>query len=68
MSEMCGTRLAENTGCKIDAKTRHLGPSHNLSGYIFAIKANIDNRKKLLKQQYLLKMSAQYGEHQPTSG
>jgi len=33
MSEMCYTRLAENT---------------TLSGYIFANKARIDNRKKLL--------------------
>jgi len=33
-----------------------------LSGYIFAFKARIDNRKKkLLKQQYL-PMSLQYGE------
>jgi len=28
-----------------------------LSGYIFATKARIDNRKKLAKQQYLLHMS-----------
>ena len=28
-----------------------------LSGYIFATKARIDNRKKILKQQYLLQMS-----------
>jgi len=27
-----------------------------LSGYIFATKAHIDNRKKLVKQQYLLQM------------
>jgi len=34
-----------------------------LSGYIFATKARIDNRKKkLVKQQYLLHMSSQYGE------
>jgi len=32
-------------------------PSHNFSGYIFATKARIDNRKKkLVKQQYLLHM------------
>ena len=31
-----------------------------LSGYIFAIKAHIDNWKKLVKQQYLLHMSSQY--------
>jgi len=40
-----------------------------LSGCIFATKARIDNRKKkLVKQQYLLHMSSQYGEVQPTSG
>jgi len=35
-------------------------PAHHrtiLSGYIFAIKARIDNWKKLGKQQYLLQMS-----------
>jgi len=39
-----------------------------LSGYIFATKACIDNRKKLVKQQYLLHMSSQYGELRPTNG
>ena len=38
-----------------------------LSGYIFATKACIDNRKKFVKQQYLLHMSSQYGELRPTS-
>jgi len=42
-------RLAENTGRK---KTRQKSPSGHhrkiLSGYIFAIKARIDNRKKNL--------------------
>ena len=38
-----------------------------LSGCIFAAKAYIDNRKKLLKQQYL-HMSSQYGELRPTIG
>jgi len=38
------------------------------SGYIFATKARIDNRKKLVKQQYLLHMFPQYGELRPTSG
>ena len=33
-----------------------------LSGYIFATKACIDNRKKIVKQQYVLQMSSQYGE------
>jgi len=40
-----------------------------LSGYIFATKAYIDNRKKkLVKQQYLPHMILQYGELRPTSG
>ena len=39
----------------------------NLSGYIFATKAFIDDRKKPVKQQYLLHISSQYGELRPTS-
>jgi len=39
-----------------------------LSGYIFATKACIDNRKKTFKQQYLLHMPPQYSELRPTSG
>jgi len=39
-----------------------------LSGYIFATKARVDNRKKLVKQQYVLHMSPQYDELRPTSG
>ena len=46
---MCGTRLAANTGHK---KSRQKSPSGHhcttLSGYIFTIKARIDNRKKNL--------------------
>jgi len=53
-------------------KSRQRSPSlHHrttLSGYIFATKARIDNRKKLVKHQYVLHMSAQYGELRPTSG
>jgi len=46
-SEMCCTRLAENTGHKKVAKNRHLGHHRTtLSGYIFATKALIDSRKK----------------------
>ena len=51
-SEMCCTRLAENTGRKNDAKLTQKSPSAHhrttLSGCIFATKACIDNRKKLL--------------------
>jgi len=39
-----------------------------LSGYIFATKARINNRKKLGNQQYLLHTFPQYGELRPTSG
>jgi len=48
-SEMCCTRLAENTGCKNCAKK---SPSAHhrttLSSYMFATKAHINNRKKCL--------------------
>jgi len=40
--------LAENTGCKNSPKNCHLGTIATLSGYIFTIKARIDNRKKIL--------------------
>jgi len=39
-----------------------------LSVYIFANKARIDNRKKGVKQRYLLHMFPQRGELRPTSG
>jgi len=47
---MCCLRLAANTGRKKVAKNRHLGTIAQLrrTGYIFAIKARIDNRKNLL--------------------
>jgi len=67
---MCGTWLAGNAGRKKVAKNRHLGAIAQLykSGYIFATKARIDNRKKLVKQRYVLHMSPQYGERRPTNG
>jgi len=47
MSEMCGTRLAANTGRKKRSQKSPSGHHRTtLSGYIFAIKARIDNRKK----------------------
>jgi len=39
-----------------------------LSGYIFTTKVHVDIGKKLVKQQYLLHMSSQYGELRPTDG
>jgi len=65
MSEMCGTRLAVNTGRKKSPFWHH---RTTLSGHIFATKTRIDNRKKLVKQQYLPHMSLQYGELRHTSG
>ena len=54
-----------------DAKNHQNSPSMHhrttLSSYIFATKARIDNRKKVVIQQYLPHMSLQYGEFQPTS-
>jgi len=64
------TRLAENTG----HKNRQNSPSGHhrttLLGCIFTTKACIDNQKKnkLIKQQYFLQMSWQYGELRPISG
>ena len=54
-------------------KSRQKSPSGHhrttLSDYIFATKAHVDNRKKkLVKQQYVLQVSSQYGELRPTSG
>ena len=53
-------------------KSRQKWPSGHycttLWGYIFATKARIDNRKKLIRQQYLPHMSSQYGERRLTSG
>jgi len=69
MSEMCGTRLAENIGRKNDAKDRHLG---NIAQLCRAISSQLRHvstiGKKLVKQQYFLHMSLQYGELWPTSG
>jgi len=65
MSEMWCTQLAENTGPKKSPSYEHHPTT--LSGYIFAINARIDNRK-IVKQQYLLHISPQYGELRPTNG
>jgi len=53
-------------------KRRKKSPSGHhpttLSGCIFATKACIDNRKKIVKQQYVLHVSPQYSELGSTSG
>ena len=52
--------------------TQNIASEHyrtTLSGYVFATKACVDDRKKkLVKQQYLLHMFSQYGERHPTNG
>jgi len=57
--------------CRMQKVAKNLPSVHHrttLSGHIFATKARIHNRKTLVKQQYLLHMSAQYGELWPTNG
>jgi len=67
---MCCTRLAWNIGCKSDAKNRHLGTIAQLCLAVSSQlgKMCINSQKKLVKQQYLLHMSPQYGELWPTNG
>ena len=62
-SDVGCTWLAEMQDAKKIAKNSPSGHHHtNLSDYIFPSKARIDNRKKLIKQQYRLHMSSEYGE------
>ena len=65
---MCCMQPAENTGRKNNAKNRRLGTT---AQFCWAISSQLrhvsTNGKNLVKQQYLLQMSAQYGELQPTS-
>ena len=53
-SETCYMRLAANTGRKKSPSRHH---RTILSSYIFATKVRNDNRKKLVKQQYILHTS-----------
>ena len=63
---MCCTRLAANTGRKKVAKNRHLGTIAQLRRAISLQIRHVSTiGKKLVKQQYLLYMSAQYGELGP---
>ena len=66
---MCCTRLAANTGRKKVAKNRHLGTIAQLRRAISSQIRHLSTiGKKLVKQQYLLHMTPQYGELRPTSG
>ena len=62
-------QLAENKGCKNYAKNRHLRAIAQLCQAISLQLRHVSTiRKKLVKQQYLLHMYAQYGERRPTNG
>ena len=66
MSEMCGTRLAANTGCKKSSKNRHLGTIAQLCRATSSQLRHASTiGKKLVKQQYPLHMFSQYGELRP---
>jgi len=68
-SEMWCTRLAENTGRKKVAKNCHLGTIAQLCRAISSqLRHVLTIGEKLVKQQYVLQMSPQYGELRPTSG
>jgi len=68
-SETCCTQLAENTGCKKVAKNRHLGTIAQLSRAISSQLRHVSTiGKNLVKEQYVLHMSPQYGELWPTIG
>jgi len=57
--------------CRTQKIAKNLPSAHHrttLSGYIFARRHVLTIGKKLVKQQYLLHMSPQYGEIRPTSG
>ena len=69
MSETCCTRLAENTGRKKVAKNCHLGTIAQLCRAISLQLRHVSTIwKKIVKHQYLLHMSSQYGELRPTNG
>jgi len=63
---MSCTQLAENTGRKKDAKNRHLCNIEQLCRAVFLQLRYVPTiGKEIVKQQYVLHMSAQYGELGP---
>jgi len=57
--------LLKTQDAKKSPKITICAPSHNFVRLYLATKARIDNRKKLVKQQYVLHMFPQYGELGP---
>jgi len=66
---MCCAQLAGNTGRKNDTKNRHL---HTIAQLCRAVSLQLRHvstiGKKIVKQQYVLHMSTQYGELRPSNG
>jgi len=60
--------LSANLGCRSETCTRLAENNRHLGTIAQLCQARIDNRKKIVKQQYLPHMSSQYGELRPTSG
>ena len=68
-SDTCCARLAENTGRKKSQKNRHLCTIAQLCRPMSSQLRHVSTiGKKLVKQQYILHTSSQYGELRPTSG
>jgi len=68
-SETCYTQVAENTGRKKSPQICHLGTIAQLCRAIcLQLRHVLTIGKKIVKQQYLSHMSAQYCELQPISG
>ena len=64
--EMCCTQLAGNAGPKKSPKIRHLGTIAKLCRAISLQLRHVSTiEKKFVKQQYLPRMSSQYGEQGP---
>jgi len=67
-SETCCTRLAKNTERKKSTKICHLRPIVQLCRAMSSQLRHALTMGKIVKQQYLLHMSSQYGELRPTNG
>jgi len=68
MSKMCCTRLAENTGRKKMPSNRHLGTIVQLWRAISSQLRHVSTiGKKLINEQYVIRMSPQYDERRPTN-
>ena len=67
-SEMCCTRLGENTGHKNRKKIAICAPLHNFVGLCLRNWGMYRQSEKSVKQQYLLHMFSQYGDLRLISG